>query len=137
MRRLDQTTAGPKMRKPRMAFASSVLWLATGLLLRAGSSCELCETDFGTNAIYVATDHVRQIKRHICEKCSRSKVVCSVCYLAANPKTMLKLEDGRILCERDAKDAILSEAEAGDIFNEVKREVQRILAHWAPLPDRD
>jgi hypothetical protein len=36
-----------------------------------------------------------------------------------------------------ARVSVVSEAEAGDIFNKVKREVQRILAHWAPLPDRD
>jgi hypothetical protein len=98
------------------------------------SRCEICQGPF-VESIYVAEDPVRQIKRHICLACTKSKVVCSACGLAANPKTLRKLEDGRILCEWDVKGAVLSESEARDIFHEVKREVQRMLAHWSPLPD--
>jgi hypothetical protein len=55
--------------------------------------------------------------------------------LAANPKTLRKLDDGRILCVLDAKGAVLTEKEARELFHEAKREVQRMLAHWSPLPD--
>jgi Protein DA1 len=98
------------------------------------SRCEICQGPF-VESIYVAEDPVRQIKRHICLACTKSKVVCSACGLAANPKTLRKLEDGRILCEWDVKGAVLTEQEAREIFREVKRDVQRMLAHWSPLPD--
>lgn len=98
------------------------------------SRCEICQGPF-VESIYVAEDPVRQIKRHICLACTKSKLTCSACGLAANPKTLRKLEDGRILCEWDVKGAVLTEQEARDIFQEVKRDVQRMLAHWSPLPD--
>ena len=83
----------------------------------------------------MAEDPIRQIKRHICLACTKSKVVCSACGLAANPKTLRKLEDGRVLCEWDVQGAVLTEQQAREIFHEVKRDVQRMLAHWPPLPD--
>lgn len=97
------------------------------------TKCEICQETF-TNKVYVVTDPVRQVKKHICVKCSKSKTVCSACGLAAYPKTLLKLPDGRILCDLDAKGAVLSEHDAQEIFAEVKRDVQRMLAHWSPLP---
>jgi hypothetical protein len=110
-------------------------WLAvSAAAAETPSRCELCQGPF-VESIYVAEDPVRQIKRHICLACTKSKVTCTACGLAANPKTLRKLEDGRILCEWDVKGAVLSEPEARDIFQEVKRDVQRMLAHWSPLPD--
>ena len=110
-------------------------WLAVAAVgAETPSRCEICQGPF-VESIYVAEDPVRQIKRHICLACTKSKVTCSACGLAANPKTLRKLEDGRILCEWDVKGAVLAEQEARDIFQDVKRDVQRMLAHWSPLPD--
>ncbi len=114
-----------------------LLWNWSAISGRAAEMpdrCEICQGPF-VESIYVVEDTVRQIKRHICLSCSKSKVVCSACGLAANPKTLRKLEDGRILCEWDVKGAVLSETEAREIFHEVKRDVQRMLAYWSPLPD--
>lgn len=103
---------------------------------QAGSGCEICQADFGKE-LFVVEDSIRQIKKHICEKCSKSKMTCSICHLAVNPKTMLKLEDGRTLCELDARGAIFSEEDARTLFNDVKRDVQLMFSHWPPLPDRN
>lgn len=113
------------------------LWQRAALAAPAAeppSRCEICQGPF-VDSIYVAEDPVRLIKKHICLACSKSKIVCSACGLAANPKTLRRLADGRILCEWDVKGAVLSEQEAREIFHEVKRDVQRMLAHWPPLPD--
>ena len=111
------------------------LWVASWALGdETPKNCEICKGPFG-ETVYVADDHIRQVKKHICLACSKSKVTCSACGLAANPRTLRKLDDGRVLCELDAKGAVLSETEAREIFHEVKREVQRMLAHWSPLPD--
>ncbi len=112
------------------------LALAASFGVEAASRCETCKAEF-TKEYFVVEDMVRRVKRHVCEKCSKSDMVCSACDLAVHPKTMLKLEDGRLLCELDAKGAILSEDEARNIFNEVKRDVQTLLSHWPPLPDRN
>ena len=61
------------------------------------SRCEICQGPF-VESIYVVEDPIRQVKKHICLACTKSKVICSACGLAANPKTLRKLEDGRILC---------------------------------------
>jgi hypothetical protein len=98
------------------------------------SRCEICQGPF-VETIYIVEDRIRQVKKHICLACSKSKIICSACGLAANPRTLRKLEDGRILCELDVKGAVLAEFEARDIFHEVKREMQRMLAHWTPLPE--
>jgi hypothetical protein len=124
----------------RLGLASAwslLLWGA--LTFRAPAAdppnrCEICQGPF-VESIYLAEDPVRQIKRHICLACTKSKVICSACGLAANPKTLRKLEDGRVLCEWDVKGAVLTESEAHQIFHEVKRDVQRMLAYWPPLPD--
>jgi hypothetical protein len=127
-------------------FLSRLLWWHGALLLpsvwlvhgataaEAPTRCEICQAPF-VDSIYVVEDPIRQVKKHICLACSKSKVICSACGLAANPKTLRKLGDGRILCDLDARGAVLSESEARDIFQEVKRDVQRMLAHWTPLPD--
>ena len=100
----------------------------------APSRCEICREPFG-ETIYLVEDRIRQVKKHVCLNCTKSKTICSICDLAANPKTLRKLEDGRILCELDVKGAMLSEQEAREVFQEVKREVQRMLAHYGKLPD--
>jgi hypothetical protein len=120
-----------------------LLWnslVADGRPAEAPSRCEICQGPFvdKTNLvekIYLVEDVIRQVKKHVCLACTKSKVTCSACGLAANPKTLRRLEDGRILCEWDVKGAVLSEPEAREIFHEVKRDVQRMLAHWTPLPD--
>ena len=111
------------------------LWLAGALpAAETPTRCEICQGPF-VEQIYIVEDPIRQVKKHICISCSKSKVTCSACGLAANPKTLRRLGDGRILCELDAKGAVLSEEEARDIFQQVKRDVQLMLSHWSPLPD--
>ena len=96
--------------------------------------CEICSDNF-TNKVFIVEDPVRLIKRHICLKCSKSKTVCSICGLAAVPRTQRMLADGRILCELDGRGAILNEDEAKAIFEEVKREVQSMLNRFGSFPD--
>src|ERR1051325_1178689 len=117
----------------------ALLWLGavyTPWPAQAGSQCELCQAEL-IKEYFIVEDAVRLVKKHVCEKCSKSRTVCSACRLAVNPKTMVRLEDGRLLCEQDAKGAVLSEEEARNIFNDVKRDVQLMLSHWTPLPDRN
>jgi len=119
----------------RSALVLVSLWLVQAATAAdAPTRCEICQEPF-VDSIYVVDDPIRQVKKHICLACSKSKVLCSACGLAANPKTLRRLSDGRILCELDVNGAVLSEFEAREVFQEVKREVQRMLAHWAPLPD--
>ena len=111
-------------------------WLGNALEAAAPTHCEICKEYF-TETIYIVTDPIRQVKKHICLKCSKSTTVCSICGLAANPKTLRKLDDSRILCELDSKGAVLNEEEALAIFQEVKRDVQEIFKRFVPFPDEN
>lgn len=109
-------------------------WLGNSSVAATPTHCELCKEYF-TGTIYVVMDPIRQVKKHICLKCSKSPTVCSICGLTANLKTMRKLDDGRILCDLDSKGAVLNEDEARAIFQEVKRDVQGIFNRFGPFPD--
>lgn len=114
------------------------LWMLCGPGQAVGAEpparCEICNGPFN-DSIYLVTDPVRQVKKFICLKCSKSQTICSICRLAANPRTMQKLEDGRILCDLDSKGAVLDEREALALFQEVKRDVQGIFSRFGPFPE--
>jgi hypothetical protein len=120
------------------AYRSCVLLLLLFAALTGAAAvadkCEICSDNF-TNQVFVVEDPIRLVKRHICLKCSKSKTVCSICGLATVPKTQRTLEDGRILCELDARGAILNEGEAQEIFREVKRDVQDFFKRFGKFPD--
>ena len=109
-------------------------WLGDPLVAATPTHCEICK-EYLSESIYIVTDPIRQVKKHICLKCSKSTTVCSICGLAANPKTLRRLDDSRILCELDSKGAVLNEEEALAIFQEVKRDVQGIFTRFGPFPD--
>ncbi len=134
--------AGPNHRRCFHALWASLVavwvfcWLGNALGAETPTRCELCK-DYFTGTIYVVTDPIRQVKKHICLKCSKSTTVCSICRLAVNLKTSRKLDDGRLLCELDSKGAVLNEEEALAIFQEVKRDVQEIFKRFGPFPDEN
>lgn len=109
-------------------------WTTLAFSADPPKKCEICQNPFG-KSIYSIEDPVRQVKKFICLDCSKSRTVCSACGLAANPKTLRRLSDGRILCDLDAKGAVLDDEEAQRMFRTTKRDVQQILSHWTPLPD--
>lgn len=110
-------------------------WPAANPYAPDTNRCETCTGAFSNLTAYVVKDRVRVVKRLICKACSDLKTVCWACDVPAHPKTLRKLDDGRVLCSLDFKDAVLSEAEARDLFAEVKREVLSLLAHWRPRPE--
>jgi hypothetical protein len=133
-----KTKAGTGQGRLLSSLLYAMVWLLWCTCRASGanetSRCEIC-TDYLTNKVYIVEDPVRQVKKHICLKCSKAKVVCSICGLATVPKTQRKLDDGRILCELDGRGAILNEDEAKAIFQEVKRDVQDVFKRFGPMPD--
>ena len=110
-------------------------WIALGgvfalLLLLPGQAgavdrCEVCGRTTATN-YFSMRDKIRLVKKLVCEQCQ----------LPIFENKSLNLGEGRLLCEEDAKLAVMDETVAADIYNEVKEEVRRILANWPPVPDR-
>ncbi len=102
--------------------------------------CEFCQEKFaasGTNGVgrYVAKDPIREISRYYCESCQQATNRCWACHLPVHPKTMRRLEDGRLLCPWDGQDIVDSEAQALDLYREHSREWRRMLSDWPSFPD--
>jgi hypothetical protein len=49
----------------------------------------------------------------------------------------VQLADGRILCARDAKDAVMSEDDAKDICRDTKNDLDRLLSRYMNFPDNN
>src|SRR5207249_4305589 len=75
-------------------------------------------------------------RQPVCESCSKLEHLCFTCGLPVK-MNYLKLEDGRFLCQRDAKIAVTSQEEAERLFSEVKRDVRVFLNGFGVLPDRN
>ncbi|HAM72369.1 MAG TPA: hypothetical protein DCM86_12065 [Verrucomicrobiales bacterium] len=127
--------ASPQFRRLALAFALLLGFLPG--LLQGGALpifCAVCRKPI-QGSIYYMTDPVRNVNKDLCDRCIRSRDRCSICTVPVNQETVLRLEDGRLICEEDAKDVVLVETEAQDIFDDVKRGVHQHLAPWPPLPN--
>src|SRR5262249_34665916 len=94
--------------------------------------CTICGKALGTTA-YRITDKVTHEKLVICDRCITRSEVCYLCSLpiGENPT---KLSDGRFLCARDAKTAILDETTAKATCAEVRDRLDRELSRFLSLP---
>ncbi len=72
----------------------------------------------------------------VCDSCMKLELRCFICGLPVTDKSH-QLIDGRSLCETHNKQAVLTQEEATDIFNDVKRDVQSLLAQMGPLPHQN
>ena len=79
------------------------------------------------------TDKLTNEKVHVCEECSRIANTCFVCGLPVK-KDSVKLPDGRFLCARDAKTAVLDNAEAKRICRQVEDDLDRLFSRFTDFP---
>jgi len=75
-------------------------------------------------------------KQGVCADCAQLETVCSVCALPIRTR-FLKFPDGRLLCDADAKQCVLTDDELKDIFADVKRDIFKMLAGQGTLPDKN
>ncbi len=87
-----------------------------------------------TKLTYFWEDKVSGSKKTVCEKCSALTTVCYLCGLPAK-KDFTELADGRILCVRDVKSAVLDESEADRIIREVKDGLDRLFSRFITFPE--
>ena len=96
------------------------------------NKCAICGGEFGAT-IYLVTDKVTREKIQICHDCSVLSEECFICGLPVK-KDFTKLPDGRFLCARDAKRAVLDEDEAKRVCAEVKEAVDRLFSRFINFP---
>ena len=116
--------------------------LVAGLLLFFASAmsgladpyrCSICGEGFVGGTIYLVTDKVTREKLQICHDCSVLAEECFICGLPVK-KDYTKLPDGRFLCARDAKRAVLDEDEAKRVCAEVKDAIDRLFSRFVTFP---
>src|SRR6185295_10751148 len=116
-------------------FAGIVLCVVFALMAvvsRAAENCAACGQPLGVK-FYNTADRVLETKVHICLKCGDSGERCFMCGVPAT-KNPVRLQDTRILCERDAKTAILDEKEGEQICKEAIAILSRMFSKYMEWP---
>src|SRR5256885_14859812 len=94
--------------------------------------CASCGRPLGFK-VYLIYDKVKEIKQPICPDCANLANWCFACNLPVGGKHY-RVGDGRVLCERDAKAAVLSEDEARRICEETKEDLSAQLYKYMGWP---
>ena len=116
------------------------IWLILFALLCCGrlaaapvsNKCAICGNEIG-EVVFILVDKVTEEKKHICEECSKLPHNCFICGLPVK-RDFTELPDGRYLCARDAKNAVLDDDEAKRICDDVKEELDRLFSRFITFP---
>ena len=95
--------------------------------------CAVCGQEIMGDTVYIVTDKVTNEKKHLCYDCSILPDTCFVCGMPVK-KDFITLLDGRVLCARDAKNAVLDADEAKRICEEVQDELDRLFSRFTAFP---
>jgi hypothetical protein len=105
--------------------------LFTGVGLAAWADvCAICGEEIHGQTYFV-TDRVTGEKVEVCSNCINLPR-CFICGLPV--KNGVQLPDGRWLCARDAKDAVLNPDDAVRIFNNVEDDLDKLFARYTTFP---
>jgi len=123
------------------SWRSFAVWLAftcawlTSATPAWAASCPVCGTST-MKTVYRFTRLGYDQKVLICGDCARLETICSNCAIPVK-KNYTRLAGGRLLCDEDAKTAVMTQDAADRIFDDTKREVQSILSRFGSLPHRN
>src|SRR6266481_4104772 len=96
------------------------------------NKCGICGNEIG-EVTYIVVDKVTEEKKHICIECSKLPHDCFIFGLPVK-RDFTELPDGRVLCERDVKNAVLDDDEARKICDNVKEALDRLFARFITYP---
>ena len=116
-----------------MALFALACLLPAGRLLADSDHCAVCGLLFGTR-VYTIEDQVTGQKVQVCSDCATLGTVCFICGLPAMTN-YTQLPDSRVLCARDARTAVLDEAEARRICRATKDSLDRLFSRFLDFPD--
>ena len=113
-------------------------WMASLLVVRAADEYKICVVCQGpmTKTVFLKTSPYLKGKQPICENCMTIEQECFTCGLPVKIRP-LDLKDGRHLCERDSKQAVLSGEVAKQMFADVKRDLMAVFSGTGQMPDRN
>jgi hypothetical protein len=95
--------------------------------------CDICGDTIHEN-YHVMEDLTTYEKKKVCVACWKLENRCFICGLPVR-ENFETLRDGRIICERDAKAVIESEDDAKQVCQQVRDDLDRLLARFMTYPD--
>lgn len=101
--------------------------------VRADTGCAICGGPFGTE-VYLLEDKVTGTKKQVCYNCTMTSPRCFTCGLPVHGN-FTEIGDGRVMCERDAKNAVLDDEEAKRIGHDAKDNLDRLFSRFLVFPD--
>ncbi len=99
----------------------------------AGDVCVICGRPI-QGTVYIATDRVTNEKKLVCSDCIHLPR-CAICGLPVKDNG-LQLPDGRFLCARDARTAVVKAGDAERICAQVKNDLDRLFSRFTVFPDK-
>src|SRR5712664_1946998 len=106
----------------------------TGRAVALAERCAVCGEEIKGDTVYLFDDKVTNDKKHVCYNCSILPDVCFACGMPV-AKDRVSLPDGRFLCIRDSKNAVLDAEEAKSICVEVKDGLDRLFSRFIVFPN--
>jgi len=117
----------------RRIFACLLVCGLTVLARAEYLKCDICGAVI-TVRYYTMVDRITGITNLVCRDCEALPDRCFTCGLPVKPDAKA-LPDGRMLCARDAKEAVDSDEEAKHICEEVRIDLNRQLSRFLTFPD--
>jgi hypothetical protein len=108
-------------------------FLLAGRVLADSDRCAVCGNPFSTR-VFTVKDSVTEEKKQVCQDCATLTTVCFICALPVKTN-YTRLPDGRILCARDARTAVLDEEDAKRICREAKNSLDRLFSRFLDIPE--
>ena len=96
------------------------------------NKCAICGNEIGER-VYILVDKVTEEKKNVCQDCAKLPHDCFICGLPVKTD-FTELPDGRVLCARDAKNAVLDDDEAKKICDDIKEELDRLFSRFITFP---
>ena len=93
--------------------------------------CAICGRPI-QGTIYIVTDEVTNEKNFVCYDCTHLPR-CAICGLPVN-ESGLELADGRFLCARDARTAVVKASDAERISAQIKDDLDRLFSRFTEFP---
>jgi hypothetical protein len=120
-----------------MRQAIGLLLLSCVLTLHAAVSpqCVVCQRQI-KERVYMFSSPYLPEKASVCSECAQIETTCSICSLPLRGRCT-RLADGRLLCDRDAEQCVLTDDGLSEIFGDVKRDLFKMLAGHGALPDKN
>ncbi len=101
-------------------------------LTARGDLCAICGHPIYGGTIYLVTDKVTGEKQEVCADC----VKLPSCYICGLPvKDGTQLADGRFLCARDARTAVVKADDAERACAQAKDDLDRLFSRFTPFPN--